>query len=226
MAPGYVAWEGPSLLDGEPIVAIVTTESQNRKTGSMEQVWFMRADIDPVTCENLGYDSVCKNCIHHKIKSCYVWINQAPLLIWRKYKRNKYIQGIPPMRAVRLGAFGDPASVPRSLLDTLIAHSVYRWTGYTHEWRTRPDLKNILMASCDTPDDFYEATELGWSTFRCRLATEPLLPSESECPKYCITCNQCNGKNHTHISTIVHGYRAKRYINWRTNNCTISYKED
>ena len=46
---GYIIYQGPSLLDGNPIVAIATTASRNVKTGSMVSIWIMRQDIDPVT---------------------------------------------------------------------------------------------------------------------------------------------------------------------------------
>ena len=46
---GFIIYQGPSLLDGKPIVAIATTASRNVKTGSMVSIWIMRQDIDPVT---------------------------------------------------------------------------------------------------------------------------------------------------------------------------------
>ena len=44
---GYVFYRGPSLLDGAPIIGIVTTKSENRKTGPILQTWILRADLDP-----------------------------------------------------------------------------------------------------------------------------------------------------------------------------------
>ena len=46
---GFIIYQGPSLLDGKPIVAIATTASRNVKTGSMVSIWILRQDIDPVT---------------------------------------------------------------------------------------------------------------------------------------------------------------------------------
>ena len=48
---GVVLYDGPSLIDGAPIVAIATGliwPSLNRKTGDMVHVWIMRADLPPV----------------------------------------------------------------------------------------------------------------------------------------------------------------------------------
>jgi hypothetical protein len=47
---GLVLWRGASLLDGAPIVAIVTglaAGSSNRKTGDMLQTWILREDMAP-----------------------------------------------------------------------------------------------------------------------------------------------------------------------------------
>ena len=58
----HVLYEGPSLLDGEPIVAILTglrSSSGNRKTGAMLQTWILRADVSPAEpreAELLGYE--------------------------------------------------------------------------------------------------------------------------------------------------------------------------
>ena len=62
MANGVILYEGPSLLDGEPIVAILTglrSSSCNRKTGAMLQTWIMRADVSPAEAgeaQLLGYE--------------------------------------------------------------------------------------------------------------------------------------------------------------------------
>ena len=50
-------YEGPSMIDGSPIVAIATISSRNGKTGSIVQTWIMPADIDPLTAIKTGYDS-------------------------------------------------------------------------------------------------------------------------------------------------------------------------
>jgi hypothetical protein len=45
----FVIYDGPSLIDGKPIVAIAQVNTGNRKTGNMAQTWILRSDIDPIT---------------------------------------------------------------------------------------------------------------------------------------------------------------------------------
>ena len=44
---GYVIYDGPSRLDGKPVIAILTLESANIKTGNMAQLWIMARDEMP-----------------------------------------------------------------------------------------------------------------------------------------------------------------------------------
>ena len=110
-APGYVLYEGPSLLDGAPVVVIVTgtgpKKSTNSKTGAMLQTWILRADIDPISANRTGADyAICGNCPHRGTanpdktsglaegRGCYVNLGHAPLNIWRTYKAGKYPRAI------------------------------------------------------------------------------------------------------------------------------------
>lgn len=65
---GFVIWEGPSPIDGAPLVAIVTgvrDTSGNVKTGAMLQTWIMRKDISPQEAVDTGGDrSICGDCGH------------------------------------------------------------------------------------------------------------------------------------------------------------------
>ncbi len=65
-ANGYVLYEGPSQLDGRPIVCIVTgfrAASDNVKTGDMLQTWILLRNIDPQEATLNGSDfSVCGDC--------------------------------------------------------------------------------------------------------------------------------------------------------------------
>ena len=74
---GAVIYRGPSNLDGEPIVAILTglkTASTNRKTGAMLQTYILpdREKGSPVTWVIEGADrSVCGRCPHRRQLACY-----------------------------------------------------------------------------------------------------------------------------------------------------------
>ena len=93
---GYVIYEGPSLLTGEPIVCVATLHSTNDKTGDMVQTWVLCADIDPVAAIKIGADiSICGYCDSRgdgtgKGRACYVQVARAPLCIWGAYQRGMY----------------------------------------------------------------------------------------------------------------------------------------
>ena len=55
---GYVIYDGPSMIDGERIVAIVTglTGSRNTKTGKMVQTYIIRPDMSPLEAVRKGKD--------------------------------------------------------------------------------------------------------------------------------------------------------------------------
>lgn len=125
-----VIYEGPSRIDGAPIVAIVckmqSAGKANRKTGDMVQTYILRADVDPVAAVKTGADvSVCGDCAHRGAwdadqgrmvgRTCYVNLGQGALSVFRAYKRGAY-PAITPLaasriiagRMVRLGTYGDP----------------------------------------------------------------------------------------------------------------------
>ena len=87
---GYVLYKGPSRIDGEEIVVILTLQSTNIKTGNMAQLWIMREDTPPHIAKKQGKDiSVCGDC---PIKdNCYVVLFQGPLSVWNAYKRGTYM---------------------------------------------------------------------------------------------------------------------------------------
>lgn len=203
---GFILYRGPSVLDGEPIVAIVTgleIESDNEKTGSMAQIYILREDVHPVKAIHTGDDaSVCGNCPHRGRlevsdktglrrnvgRSCYVNLVYGPRMVWESYRNGNY-QTLTPAKAarvlmhhkVRLGAYGDPAAVPFRVWKTALQHVVDR-TGYTHQWRRFPALAAYCMASVDTPEEKEEAEAMGFRTFRVRAEGDPLMPDEISCP--------------------------------------------
>jgi hypothetical protein len=56
-------WEGPSELDGAPIMLLLTglaKSSKNAKTGDLLQTWILRSDVAPHVAVKTGQDSsVC-----------------------------------------------------------------------------------------------------------------------------------------------------------------------
>ena len=135
---GLVLYEGPSLLDGAPIVVIATglaNSSSNSKTGDIIQTWIIRSDIKPTDAVNTGDDaSICGSCPHRGTvengknvgRSCYVTVFQAPLNVYKTYHRGRYPlwngdSEVFSGRKVRLGAYGDPAAVPRKVWRDVLA---------------------------------------------------------------------------------------------------------
>jgi hypothetical protein len=215
-----IFYEGPSVLDGKPIVAIATDGSVNKKTGDMIQTWILRSRIDPVRAIQSGGDSsICGNCPHRsgEVRTCYVNVGQAPLSVYRAYKRGAYRQGpLPTHKPVRLGAYGDPVAVPWGAWKE--ASKAPKWAGYTHQWRrkeARP-FRDLIMASCDSPAEAIEAAKAGWRTFLVRPvgATDPLermIQCPSERGVQCAACGLCAGREHRNAPSIwieAHGTAA------------------
>ena len=218
---GVVLYEGPSRIDGAPIVAIacrIADASNNAKTGAMVQTFIMHRDVDPNKALKTGDDaSVCGDCplrpINKGATRCYVRVYQAPLSVWNAYQRGRYaIPGVhfdvallPELFAglsFRIGSYGDPAAIPASVWKTA-TRKVKNRTGYTHQWRKRigAGLKGLCMASADSESDVATATAKGWRTFRVRKHDAPTLATESICPAskeggqrvQCDTCGLCKG---------------------------------
>jgi|TARA_R110000787_G_scaffold137503_2_gene251119 hypothetical protein len=218
---GVVLYDGPSRIDGAPIIAIacrITEASENGKTGAMVQTFIMRRDIPPHTALKTGDDaSVCGDCvlrpIHKGAMRCYVRVYQAPLSVWDAFQRGRYaVPGVDFDAALlpalfsglsfRLGSYGDPAAIPSRVWMAATRH-VKNYTGYTHQWRRRigAGLKRLCMASADTESDVTEANAKGWRTFRVRKHSAPALATESICPAsreggnrtQCDRCALCEG---------------------------------
>lgn len=229
---GFKLWEGASLLTGEPIVVIVTMNGNNPKTDndfkSMVQTWILCRDIAPNEAVKSGKDEdVCGNCIQRPSVggACYVKTFQAPLSIWRAYKRGNYnnVINLENLRGaeLRLGSYGDPSAVPYEVWENLIDKVQPRlMTGYTHQMSHKSfdkRMAEVCMISADTPKVALKAHAQGFRTFRMTTDTEQLLPNEIICPNdtdgvKCIDCGLCDGAgDKPNIAILAHGALAKRY---------------
>tara|TARA_R110002096_G_scaffold66682_2_gene162208 strand:- start:30223 stop:30999 length:777 start_codon:yes stop_codon:yes gene_type:complete len=218
---GYIVYEGPSRLDGKPIVCIVTGVgnksewSKNEKTGPLAQVWILRSDVSPIQAVNDGEDeSICGKCIlrgvirknpdgssSNKMRSCYVDIKNAPRAVYQAYVDGKY----PPLtddvrwknQATRLCAYGDSSAIPYSISKDLISRGNGKWTGYTHSKSSHANpLKKLLMASVHSKDEAEKMHKKGWRTFRTMSPGDSLMPNEIMCPASKeegkrLTCETC-----------------------------------
>lgn len=228
---GYVLWEGQSPFNQQPIVAVLTVRSSNRKTGDIPQVWILHRDLHPSQALATGWDeSICGDCQHRgdgtgKNRSCYVEIGKAPAAVWRAYQRGSYpaadgwhrvamlarISG----RAIRRGAYGDPGMLPADVVQRLNREHDGGHRGYTHQWQYSwaSWTAGTFMASCDHPTDVVAASAGGWRTFQVvaqgqggtigRVCPATVTGSQAQCA----TCTQCDGK-HGHIFVEAHGAGA------------------
>jgi hypothetical protein len=235
---GYVIYNGPSLLDGKPIIVVAITKSTNRKTGDMVQTYILRSDIAPVLALKSGDDSsICGDCKHRPILggACYVNVGQGPRAVFEAFSRGRYPQSpdkareLSAGRMVRLGTYGDPAAVPAQVWENLIGLSAGH-TGYSHQWQNpalpaehRARISALCMASADTENERARALALGFRTFRVRLESSPVLPGEFVCPasdeggkrRTCDTCKACDGTARGPLQAspviVVHGSKAGRF---------------
>ena len=229
------------MIDGSPIIAIATVKSGNSKTGDMVQTWIMADGIEPHKAIESGDDkSVCGDCTHRPANdgSCYVLTFQAPLSVYRAYKRGSYAGRTMEQfrdKPLRMGSYGDPLAVPLEVEGSpddpeggggwreLIEITKGR-TGYTHQW-ANPDFspiwKELVMASVDNPAEAEAATKEGWRYFRVTNADAPKAKGEAVCPASkeagkklnCTSCLSCSGQSGQRASIVInaHGSRAKNY---------------
>lgn len=229
MPLGYILYEGPSLIDGEPIVVIATGfgGSSNRKTGDMIQTWILCQKEKPTDAIKSGSDaSICGGCRHRgrsgNDRSCYVNVGQAPGAVYRAYRAGRYDpvpQDFAPLagRKIRFGAYGDPAAAPACIWLQLAAIGSGH-TGYTHQWRDcDPALRRVCMASVDSELEHLVASAQGWRTFRVRpsgdtrrLQHEVVCPASTEAGgllacESCLACGGADRGRRGHIVISVHG---------------------
>lgn len=240
---GFELWRGRSAIDGADIVAIATLHSDNRKTGDMVQTWILRTDRTPLEAVADGSDAaICGTCPHRRtfapdlgkhVRTCYVEVGRAPRNVYETWFRGRYPRAdrwtryaIGRGRAVRLGAYGDPAAVPARIWHDVIRDAVGH-TGYTHQWRApfAAEHRTLCMASADSPADYDAARADGWRTFRVRRADEPRQAREVICPASpeggnrttCMECLICRGADPARpnmapgVVIIAHGPAAGQY---------------
>ena len=213
-----ILYEGPRLIDGQPIVAIATYSDKNTKTGLMVQTYILCQNIDPRDANKTGQDfSICGNCPLKGIptmdpkrklaekRKCYVRIDQGSLIVWKAYQKGSYpktndISELGRGRMVRLGTYGDPAAVPsyvwHQLLEEAIGH-----TAYSHQNDIIPIDKKIFMGSADSLEHAKKFWNDNIRTFRVIQNLDEIQDNEILCPaskeagrkSTCAKCKLCSG---------------------------------
>ena len=214
-----IIYNGPSLLDGQPIVVIATFSNRNTKTGAVVQTYILvnRDGINPLEASKTGADfSICGDCVMRgevttdpkrkiaKARRCYVNLGQGVLIVYKSFLRGVYQTAQPRDigrgRFVRVGTYGDPAAVPAHVWTDLLAEAT-TFTAYSHQSGWRPD---IAMQSADNRAQAVAHWKAGRRTFRVIAdlgeldkANEALCPASKEAGRrvQCTACKLCKGSS-------------------------------
>jgi len=239
---GYIVYEGPSLLDGSPIVIIINkikAASKNTKTGALVQSFIIRSDINPVEALKTGDDaSICGHCIHRPSLAaytgappCYVNVGRSVLQVYSAYKRGRYVKASPNEVAhyltglkLRIGTYGDGAAAPVKIWQQLTQFTADH-VGYSHQWENakfdHSAWAPLLMASADTIEEAARANLYGMRVFRVSVgvdkqAGEAACPASAESGKKttCDNCMLCAGtsKNAKDIVIADHALGHKKRV--------------
>lgn len=239
---GYIAYEGPSLLDGKPIVVIINKiddASANDKTGALVQSFIIRSDVSPIDALKTGDDaSICGQCIHRPILAkqsgvapCYVNVGRSVMAVYGAYLRGRYervsldtLASKLAGKKLRIGTYGDPAAAPVSTWQALTQFTAGH-VGYTHQWQLPGFDHNawskLTMASADNIHESEQAHALGYRTFRVSIGVdvkqgEISCPASAEAGKRttCDSCMLCGGttKRAKHIVIADHAVGHKSRI--------------
>ncbi len=220
-----IIYNGPSLLDGQPIVVIATYSNRNTKTGTVVQTYILCRDTNPLEASKTGADfSICGDCTMRgevttdpqrkqaKGRRCYVNLGQGVLIVYKSYLRGVYQEGDPRTmgrgRFVRVGTYGDPGAVPSRVWDELLSEAD-TWTAYSHQSGWRPD---IAMQSADDHAQAIAHWKDGHRTFRVIAdlgdldrENEALCPASKEAGRraQCTACKLCRGSSKAKSIAIV-----------------------
>lgn len=214
MSVTTIIYDGPSEIDGKPIIALAQRNTRNPKTGDMMQTYILRSDIDPVTANRIGADvSICGACPLKgqtqdtgkglaRERACYVTIAQGPLMKYKALYRGKYdfchdLVAFGRDQRIRIGTYGDGQAVPHHIWESLLEEAD-TWTGYTHQRNDHPD---IYMTSVENLEQARAAWDRGERTFRVVSELSEITDQEVLCPASkeagkrttCARCQLCRG---------------------------------
>lgn len=239
---GYIAYEGPSEIDGRSIVVIVNklNGSDNAKTGAdLVQTFIIRADVNPVAALKTGDDvSICGQCAHRPALAsktgdapCYVNVGRSVRSVFEAYKRGRYQKATPAQlravlagRKVRLGTYGDPAAAPVAMWQEITADAA-GIVGYSHQWQSvhfdHAAWAPLVMASADTIDEAAQANLYGMRVFRVSVGVDKQT-GETTCPASaeggrkatCDSCMLCGGTSKAARDVVIadHAVGHKRRV--------------
>lgn len=214
MSKNGIIYNGPSLLDGAPIVVIATYSDRNTKTGRVMQTYVMRSDMPPLEASKTGADfSICGDCRFRgkpttdpnrkqaEDRDCYVNLGQGPTIVYKSFLRGVYPEAdtqearrqLGRDRIVRVGTYGDPSAAPEYVWEELLSECD-DFLAYSHQSGWRPD---IAMQSADNYAQAWDHWRSGRRTYRVitglehiDTAHEVLCPASKEAGRR-VQCNSC-----------------------------------
>ena len=230
---GFIVWEGLSRIDGKtPIVAIITFDSRNDKTGPLAQLWILVRNQHPTAAAQSESDEgVCGSCDGRPSKSgwCYLILPFGPGSIYKAYQNGSYVR-LDLRKAehraklvdefLRVGAYGDEAAVPP--VHIARARNACRGSvSYSHQFEQFPEIADTAMISVDNKEQFdavHADSDRPVRTYRMLREGEELAENEIACLYYtkgiqCIDCRLCDGGLRSHLPSIavpVHGAKKAR----------------
>lgn len=147
--------------------AMWTGTTKNTKTGDVPTLW--------VGSTREESKASCKGCPLLDSGDCYAQFGTpsighgSMIRAARKGKRYTLKAALQTSKRsakmARFGAIGDPAALPMQYLRKAIkaVRSVgLDPVGYTHHWRSKPELAGVFMASCDSLEDCDNAIAMGY----------------------------------------------------------------
>jgi hypothetical protein len=209
-------------------VVIATMSSSNIKTGNIVSTWILQKELEPHIAVKEGKDTItCGSCPLASGNGCYVTTHQAPLGVYRAWKRGNYSSDYAKFlkslegRKVRLGAYGDPSYIPLGILDD-ISKNCEDTVGYTHQWSNRNfdgRYLKYLMASVDNENQLqYLHAKFGKvSYFRIVDSSADLKEGERVCDSEasgveCVDCMKCNPIKNFSVVITKHGIRKNKVV--------------
>ena len=193
---GFLIYRGPSKMpgltgDAPEVIALVSLYSENEKLGrNTFQTWHLIADAHPLEARRggCGDAGICGDCVFRakpgqKVGACYP-DGRGIVSLYRSYQAGNYphiselakhlklseLDALAVLGSlsgsVRLGAYGDPVSMPYDIGEALTRHSPEH-QGFCHQWQRMGETpwRGLLMASCELPGQLAQAAALGWRTY-------------------------------------------------------------
>lgn len=203
------AWQNDKIIN-----VVVFKQSITPKLGndlliatyhfSIDQFSNFRNDKENCLDCPYSYNSGNGKCYTHKgplrlgLSSMIRRLSKMNISEFNNDKWNEFLNSAVNAKFVRFGVYGEPIFLTINQIKDLTRNR--KWSGYTHQWFTKNEYKNYLMASVHDSDEGTIAENMGWRFF---MAGKEESKRSVNCPaskeagrkSNCQTCALCNGFN-------------------------------